>query len=606
MFYIISIVTFLKRYLYSPSFYILLLIAGYFSFTKLIDLDLGFHLAQGKYFFENHFSLPRVEIFSFSKAGQPNVIISWLFDVLFYGTYLLGGLLALSLWKAIMVSSIVALFIFRLEVLNRIKKINVSRWWIYGAAALFLIATYNWINVERPHVLGYVFFSLFLLIFSLFVEKPKKWHWISLVVIQILWANTHTSFASGIGFTGLFWLGLVIEYFFKSNLRTSQDLNLCIIKKVFVLEFLQAVVSIINPYGIFIYLNVFKASLSSNLHLIKELWPMEPQELLTLRGIFFFLAIIPMARFLARKDFKMIFTYLAFVILGFKTGRLFFDFVVFSSAFTFAEIFELVPAWVRENNKIAFWPALFLLIYFGGSLSKSFDHGIGISENTLPVKTADFILEHKIPGPMFNAYGVGSYLIWRLYPNYQVYIDGRAPVYDQPPNNIITEYYAVLGSVDEWKKAAQKYNFNMAVVDWPFVVDGKLYNTTEKNLNTEEWTPVFFDTEAIVYVRNNDENKKLIDQYGYKFIKPQQLDPQYFQEYTKTREAWEGTRSEFERATRDNPTNYRTYFMYASFLAQTPGADERQIVGLLKKTLDLNAHFEQARDILEQNYRIIY
>src|SRR3954453_11187241 len=43
-----------------------------------------------------------------------------------------------------------------------------------------------------------------------------------------------------------------------------------------------------------------------------------------------------------------------------------------------------------------------------------------------PVAAADFLLEHKITGRLFNTYGQGGYLLWRLYPQRQVFVDRRA------------------------------------------------------------------------------------------------------------------------------------------------------------------------------------
>ncbi len=39
------------------------------------------------------------------------------------------------------------------------------------------------------------------------------------------------------------------------------------------------------------------------------------------------------------------------------------------------------------------------------------------------------MLVQKPPQPIYNEYIWGGYLIWRLYPDYRVYIDGRADVY---------------------------------------------------------------------------------------------------------------------------------------------------------------------------------
>jgi hypothetical protein len=35
-----------------------------------------------------------------------------------------------------------------------------------------------------------------------------------------------------------------------------------------------------------------------------------------------------------------------------------------------------------------------------------------------------------VPGPMFNAYGFGGYLIWSRGPEHKVFVDGRTEIYE--------------------------------------------------------------------------------------------------------------------------------------------------------------------------------
>jgi len=46
-----------------------------------------------------------------------------------------------------------------------------------------------------------------------------------------------------------------------------------------------------------------------------------------------------------------------------------------------------------------------------------------------PAGAVEFLKRTRPPGPLFNDYGWGGYLIWRLYPDYRVGIDGRVAVY---------------------------------------------------------------------------------------------------------------------------------------------------------------------------------
>ena len=43
-----------------------------------------------------------------------------------------------------------------------------------------------------------------------------------------------------------------------------------------------------------------------------------------------------------------------------------------------------------------------------------------------PAGAADFLLAHHVNGHIFNTYEYGGYLIWRLWPGQQVFIDGRS------------------------------------------------------------------------------------------------------------------------------------------------------------------------------------
>ena len=46
-----------------------------------------------------------------------------------------------------------------------------------------------------------------------------------------------------------------------------------------------------------------------------------------------------------------------------------------------------------------------------------------------PTAAVSYVLNHRLPGPLLNHYNWGGYLIWKLYPDYRVYIDGRTDLY---------------------------------------------------------------------------------------------------------------------------------------------------------------------------------
>jgi len=48
-----------------------------------------------------------------------------------------------------------------------------------------------------------------------------------------------------------------------------------------------------------------------------------------------------------------------------------------------------------------------------------------------PVRAVEYLETHAIPGPMFNNYGYGGYLVWKLAPGQGDFIDGRADVFER-------------------------------------------------------------------------------------------------------------------------------------------------------------------------------
>ena len=49
---------------------------------------------------------------------------------------------------------------------------------------------------------------------------------------------------------------------------------------------------------------------------------------------------------------------------------------------------------------------------------------IHVSAENSRLPLLDFIQQQHLPGPIYNRYGWGGYLIFRLYPEYRVYVDG--------------------------------------------------------------------------------------------------------------------------------------------------------------------------------------
>lgn len=127
-----------------------------------------------------------------------------------------------------------------------------------------------------------------------------------------------------------------------------------------------------------------------------------------------------------------------------------------------------------------------------------------------PRESLDFIKSNKIPGPIFNEYGDGGQLIWELYPEYKVFIDGRTPnLYDA---NFFWIYRAAADK-GIFEDLVKKYSITTVIYPhhFPFVKEA---------LPSDTWHLVFFDNYDSVYVRETDATKQLIADRKYLLLNP--------------------------------------------------------------------------------------
>ncbi len=134
--------------------------------------------------------------------------------------------------------------------------------------------------------------------------------------------------------------------------------------------------------------------------------------------------------------------------------------------------------------------------------------GVGLQPDSL--LAAEFIRTQQLPGPMFNNYDIGSYLIYALPPNEKVFVDNRPEAYS-------TEFLQkrlVAAQEDEevWKEQLSQYQFNSIMfyrhdqTPWaqPFLI---------RRIQDEDWEPVHVDAYTLVLVRNTPETAEFIQQH---------------------------------------------------------------------------------------------
>jgi hypothetical protein len=108
-----------------------------------------------------------------------------------------------------------------------------------------------------------------------------------------------------------------------------------------------------------------------------------------------------------------------------------------------------------------------------------------------PVGATAFLARERPPGPIMNHYNWGGYFIWKIYPDYRVFLDGRADVYgDQFMDQFAASYYLT----DDWKMPLQQWGIRTLILP----PDAPLITALQAGGG---WTQIYADSEAVVMVK---------------------------------------------------------------------------------------------------------
>jgi hypothetical protein len=114
-----------------------------------------------------------------------------------------------------------------------------------------------------------------------------------------------------------------------------------------------------------------------------------------------------------------------------------------------------------------------------------------MEESKFPKKAVDWIVENKPAGNIFNTYGWGGYLIWRLNPVYPVYIDGRADLYG---DDFIYSYLQLYSGDEGWELNFENEGIKIALLETGAGLSDELRESTQ-------WKIVYQDPLSILFIK---------------------------------------------------------------------------------------------------------
>ena len=499
--------------------YLLIFSAGRF----LLDSDTGWHIRTGELIWQTR-SVPRLDPFSHTMEGHEWFAWEWLSDLLMalaHGRWGLAGVVG----GAILVLLAGYLALYRLMVRQGSDPLLALAMTLLAA----LCGMVHWL--ARPHL-----FSIGLMVAWLFLVESYRRHrrrWIYLVPLLVLiWANLHGAFVAALVGLGIYGAGEWLESAARGRWWDGELRR--VLRTYLSVGILSAAAALATPYGFRLYEHIWRyltdAELLNSIHefqspdfhsadgkLIEALLLLGGlaavnalrQGRLVEAGLFLWwghltlqserhvtLAAVVIAPIIAEQA-GLFAAEMAERLSGGETAR--------------SRAVRGFSAWYRGimalNRQLTGGLALtlawiFLLAVPFGSRA---DRWLAphFNSNRMPVAAADFILQTRPAGRMFSSDSFGGYLIYRLYPQFKVFVDGRSDFYRQGP--VLEELMQIRSVRPQWAELLDKYD-----VQWMVLSRSEPLATVA--LMSGEWTRVHEDSVAQVLIRKGSTRSKL-DRY---------------------------------------------------------------------------------------------
>ena len=160
--------------------------------------------------------------------------------------------------------------------------------------------------------------------------------------------------------------------------------------------------------------------------------------------------------------------------------------------------------------------ALLLVARAAGLISNRyyFRHGEIASFGTglswwFPERALNFIERERLPGRLYHDYNLGGWLMWRLWPRYQVYIDGRAQPYTP---DILIEDAALAGwkpGSPEWRAFLDRRGINTVLLSLARHQGSRL--RPAEFCAAADFRLVYLDEISGIWMRARPQNQPWID-----------------------------------------------------------------------------------------------
>lgn len=493
----------------AKAFYIFIgLIVLGSSFSKIADLDFWWHLKTGQIILQQKAFLYH-DIYSFTAAGREYIDHEWLFQVIQYVTYSLVGPAGITLLK-----SLILILIYCVNV-SVLQKNNISPFLSTGVLILSVSGALIRF-IERPEIFTTLFLILTYVIIDSYLRNGQRRILFILPLLYLVWANTHAAVILGLFLQMTFLAGLLIESKLKKlNYPVYYSLQPSQLKTLAIFFGLSLLITGVNPYGYRMLKVPFELTSIIDSGILKNQEWQQPSPILLpfFYVCLLFTFIVHITQF--RRLHVIHFLFAAFL------GYISLKYVRNVGIFCMMMPILVAPSLsvLASKTNVVRWGTIGAAVGLLFILLRAYPFEFGIGEASyFPNQIARFTKEENLQGHMLNSYGFGGYLIWTLFPERKVFIDGRNEVYlpllkrlhkesadSRGWNKLLADYkieYVLLNYVDDLERVTEIDRNQKTVVYYePF---------TSTRFPRNRWALIYWDDDGMVLIKKNGVNQNLL------------------------------------------------------------------------------------------------
>jgi hypothetical protein len=445
-----------------PALFILAL--GASALRPIEDADFWWLLRAGRYIVETR-SFPTTDPFSATAQGAPWLNHAWGFELLVYGLYALGGATGVILLQGLTASATGAV-LYRL-----LRRDGLGRGWAIALLSLGSLAMHGFWS-PRPQLVTYLLLALFVSALADYqAGRGNRLWW--LPALTAVWANLHAGFLAGPLLIALVAAGEVAGWVLGDD--TGRDGGLGRARVLAGWSALSVVAALANPFHYHAILFPFQVMGEQ----LSQAWitewaspPFSHPQVAVLELLLGSLLLLALgtARPIPWRDLGVL---LPLVHLGLQATRntpllvIVATPIIGRAAVSCAGVHWPRLAVVARRGVAAGVAGLVLSAcsMVAGSRApaqiwSAFRPTFGVAQ-TLPSGAAEFLRREGRRGTLWNEYVWGGFLIWHLYPDLRVSIDGRMAVYG--PERF-AEHLAVSELTPGWQDVLRRLDPTAAVV----------------------------------------------------------------------------------------------------------------------------------------------